>query len=143
MTKWMGIIIVWLVAVPAWAGNASLLDGPQLAALLKSGKPCCVIDARSESLRKQAPIPFAVIHREGISIAQTSFAIVVADYDLKALEIAQHLVTSDGRDIYAVKGGYTTWWQIEMGVMSQTGAPRRFTIPSNTCEQGKALQEFK
>lgn len=137
------MIIAVIFAVPAWAGEASFLDAPQLAMLLKSSQPCCVIDARSEGLRKQAPIPFAVVHREGLSINQTSFAIVVADYDLKALEVARQLVTPEGKDIYAVKGGYATWQQIKEGRTPLSGTPKRFTIPSDTCEQGEPLHEFK
>jgi hypothetical protein len=143
MIKWIAMIITVIFAVPAWAGDASYLDAPQLAMLLQNGEPCCIIDARSEGLRKQAPIPFAVVHREGLSINQTNFAIVIADYDLKAWEVARKLVTPEGKDIYAVKGGYATWQQIKMGFTPLSGTPKRFVIPSKTCEQGKPLHEFK
>lgn len=143
MIRWIAVIIAVIFAVPAWAGDASYLDAPQFAMLLQKSKPCCVIDARSEGLRKQAPIPFAVIHREGLSIKQTSFAIVVADYDLKAMEVARQLVTPEGKNIYALKGGYATWQQIKKGITPLSGTPKRFTIPSDTCEQGEPLHEFK
>ncbi|MEJ2228169.1 MAG: hypothetical protein P8Y67_08040 [Alphaproteobacteria bacterium] len=143
MSRWITVIIVAMFAVPAWAGDASLLNGAQFAELLKNSQPCCVIDARSEGLRKQAPIPFAVVHHEGLSIKQTSFAIVVADYDVKALEIAHQLVTPEGKNIYALIGGYTTWHQVKFGLTPLSGAPKKFNIPSDTCEQGKPLQEYK
>ena len=143
MIRWLAVIIAGVLAVPAWAGDASLLNGSQFAELLKSGEPCCVIDARSEGLRKQAPIPFAVVHHEGLSINQTNFAIVVADYDVKALEIAHQLVKPEGKNIYALIGGYATWQYIKMGFTPLSGTPKRFTIPSKTCEQGKPLHEFK
>lgn len=125
------------------AGIALLLDGTQLAEVLKSGQPCCVIDARSEGPRKQNPVPFAVIYRDGMPVAGNSFAIVIADNDQRALDVAKGLAVLNAGKIYAVKGGFGAWQQTVAGGVGGTSMPKGFTIPSNTCEQGKPLHEFK
>ena len=75
------------------------------------------------------------------------FAVVVADDDSKALTIAEALAAEAGKPVYAVKGGYDVWRLTPEGLARasapQLTAPRNFVIPSDTCTQGKALQEFK
>lgn len=143
MIRWLFAFAVALMSPGiATAGLALLLDGTQLAEALKSSQPCCVIDARSEGPRKQNPISFAVAHREGMVVSASSFAIIIADTDQRALEIARALAASNPGRIFAVKGGFATWQQLS-GNAEGTTMPRGFTIPSNTCEQGKPLQEFK
>jgi hypothetical protein len=138
-------VILSAFTVPAWAG-AALLDAPQLAETMKAGEPCCVIDAREEGRRKQQPIPFALVYRDGLKLGAAGFAVVVADSDDKALAVAQTLGQT-GKTVYAVKGGYEAWRQTPAGVAStaapETAAPRNFVIPGDTCEHGKPLQEFK
>ena len=85
------VIINWAFITPVWAGAAELLDDVQLTQALKGGQLCCVIDARNESRRKQQPIPFALAHQEGMTLSGSGFAVVVADYDQKALKVAQTL----------------------------------------------------
>lgn len=142
------IILAWALSASAWAAKAALLDSAQLREVLKKGQPCCVIDARSEGRRKQQPIPFAVIYQEGVKPKPGGFAVVVGDNDPQALAAAQSVAGKSGQDAYAVKGGYATWRQVQAGGNKSSAgteivAPQRFTIPSNTCEQGKALQEYK
>lgn len=142
------IILAWALSASAWAAGAALLDGAQLREVLKKGQPCCVIDARSEGRRKQQPIPFAVIYQESVKPKPGGFAIVVGDNDPQALAAAQAVSKKSGQDVYAVKGGYDAWKRVQVGgnkSSAGTGivAPQRFTIPSNTCEQGKALHEYK
>lgn len=145
MMKWLlaTLLACTLPSIVMAAGIALLLDGVQLAEALKSGQPCCVIDARSEGPRRQNPIPFAVVHREGMAVTGNSFAIVIADNDPRALDVAKALATLNAGKIYAVKGGFATWQQTVGGAAGGTSMPKRFTIPSNTCEQGKPLHEFK
>ena len=145
MMKWLiaALLACALPGIAIAAGIALLLDGAQLAEALKGGKPCCVIDARSEGPRKQNPIPFAIIHREGMVVSGNSFAIVIADNDPRALDVAKGLAALNAGKIYAVKGGFAAWRQTAAGGAGGTSMPKGFTIPSNTCEQGKPLHEFK
>ncbi len=142
------IVLACALSAPAWAARAELLDGVGLAEVLKKGQPCCVIDAREEGRRKQHPIPFAVIYKEGVKPKPGGFAVVVGDSDQKALEAAQTISRKSGQDVFAVKGGYPTLKQVQSGGNQtssgpETVMPQNFTIPSNTCEQGKALHEYK
>ncbi|HUX62258.1 hypothetical protein [Sulfuricella sp.] len=142
------IVLAWALSAPAWAAGTALLDGAQLREVLKKDQPCCVIDARSEGRRKRQPIPFAVTYNEGVKPKPGGYAVVVGDNDPQALATAQNVSKNSGQDVYAVKGGYATWKQVQAGGnKSSSGAeivaPQRFTIPSNTCEQGKALHEYK
>lgn len=142
------IVLACALSASAWAAGAALLDGAQLAEVLKKDQPCCVIDARSEGRRKQQPIPFAVTYQEGVKPKPGGFAVVVGDNDPQALAVAQNVSKKSGQDVYAVKGGYATWQQVQAGgnkssAGPETVAPQSFTIPSNTCEQGQALHEYK
>ena len=149
--NWQGrfmVVLACVLPVPAWAARAELLDGARLAEVLKKNQPCCVIDAREEGRRKQQPIPFAVIYKESIKPKRGGFAVVVGDNDQKALEVAQTISKKSGEDVFAVKGGYATWKQVRDGGKNATSGPesimpQNFTIPSNTCEQGQALHEYK
>lgn len=141
-------IMAWALSAPGWAAGAALLDGAQLREVLMKGQPCCVIDARSEGRRKQQPIPFAVTYQEGIKPKPGGFAVVVGDNDPQALAVARLVAGKVRQDVYAVKGGYAAWRQVQVGGNKSSAgmeivAPQRFTIPSNTCEQGKALHEYK
>jgi len=142
------IVMAWALSASVWAAGAALLDGAQLREVLKKDQPCCVIDARSEGRRKQQPIPFAVIYNEGVKPKPGGYAVVVGDNDPQALAAAQAVSKKSGQDVYAVKGGYVTWKQVQEGGRKSTAGtetimPQNFTIPSNTCEQGKALHEYK
>ena len=148
MMKWAAILAAMALALPlhAWAGTATLLDSAQLVQVLHTGAPCCLIDARNEATRKQSPIPFAVNYREGLAISPLGFAVVIADTDQRALAVARALAAPSNGRIYAVEGGYGTWAKIQPGAAGtapKSSMPKSFTIPSNTCEQGKPLHEFK
>lgn len=125
------------------AGIALLVDTAQLAEALKSGQPCCVIDARSEGPRKQNAIPFSVPYRDSMMVAAATFALVIADNDQRALDVARGLAVLNKGRIFALKGGFAAWQEILGGGTGGTPMPKGFTIPSNTCEQGKPLHEFK
>jgi hypothetical protein len=137
------ILLAGVMSLPLWAGQAQLVDGAMLKELLKKDQPCCVIDARDEGRRKQNPIPFSVTYQKGIKVAG-AYAVVVGDRDAQALTVAQAVAKNSAADVYAVKGGYITWQEAKgNAVDANTLTPQNFTIPHNTCEQGKALQEFK
>ena len=142
------IVLACALSAPAWAARAALLDGAQLAEVLKKGQPCCIIDAREEGRRKQQPIPFAVIYKEGVRSKPGGFAVVVGNNDRQALEVAQVIAKKSGQDVFAVKGGYAILKQVQSGGEASSAGqeirmPQNFTIPSNTCEQGQALHEYK
>ena len=143
MRVWFVALLFWLVCGPAVAGIALLLDTTQLAEALKGDQPCCVIDARSEGPRKQNPISFAIPFRDGMTITATTFAVVIADNDRRALDVARGLAVLNKGRIFAVKGGIATWRKVTGSGTGGTTMPKVFTIPSNTCEQGKPLHEFK
>lgn len=136
-----------LVAVPgAAAGGVTLHDKAQLAAALKQRAPCCVVDARSEPARDKSPLKDAVIYRPGVKVKPTAAVVVIADSDDDALRAGKDLAkTSGAREVLAVKGGMDTWRALR-GAETPSGEstmPYTFVIPSNTCEQGKPLQELK
>jgi hypothetical protein len=144
----MRILLTLLLLVTApcaalAAGIALLVDTTQLTEALKSGQPCCVIDARSEGPRKQNAIPFSVPFRDGMMIAATTYALVIADNDQRALDVARGLAVLNKGRIFALKGGFAAWQETLGGGAGGTAMPKGFVIPSNTCEQGKALHEFK
>lgn len=142
----------WLVAagcimvLPAFAASSKLLDAAQLKEMLNKDQPCCVVDARSEVRRKLYPVAFSVAYSPTIKPRAGAYALVIGDSDQQSLETAQAISRRSGEDAHAVKGGYATWRQVEQGSASDTPAnamPQSFTIPSNTCEHGPALQEYK
>src|SRR5512139_2715134 len=123
------IVLACALSAPACAGRAELLDGAKLAEVLKKGQPCCVIDARGDGPRKQQPIPFAVIYKEGVRPKPGGFALVVGDDDRQALAIAQSISRKSRQDVYAVKGGYAAWRQAREGgsTTAETIMPQSFT----------------
>jgi hypothetical protein len=141
-------IILVSCLFPGFAvASAALLDGEQLSERMKGGEMCCVIDAREEGRRKQRPVRFAVTYQEGLKLSPGGFAVVVADDDAKALTIAETLAAQTDKPVYAVKGGYDAWRLTPEGLARasapQITAPKNFVIPSDTCAQGKPLQEYK
>jgi hypothetical protein len=128
----------------AAAGTSALLDRAGLSALIERTPECCVIDARKESERVLRPIAFAIELQPALRIKAGSTALVVADDDARALAVAQAVAARSDGDAMAVKGGYATWQALrQASTATSSTLPKIFTIPSNTCEQGKALHEFK
>ncbi|TRZ55924.1 MAG: hypothetical protein D4S02_16790 [Rhodocyclaceae bacterium] len=126
-------------------------DKEQLAAVLRTGTPCCVIDGRSAASRKQRPLADALVYRPDSRIKPTAAVVVIADRDVDAIKIAEALAQKHpGKQIIAVKGGINTWQDasraaalLAMGIRTPGGNALSFIIPSNTCEQGKPLQELR
>lgn len=141
------IILSWLYLSSAYAGISGFVDVKQLREMLSKDQPCCVIDARDEGIRKQQPIPFAITYRDGIKSKAGGYALVVGKTDEQALKIAQKISGNSEGDVYAVAGGYASWQRAQSADDSAAGdsiiVPHIFTIPKNTCEQGKALHEYK
>lgn len=135
-----------LATAPARSAGVSLQDKAQLEAACKRGAPCCVVDARSEITRNQAPLKDAVIYRPGVKIRPTAAVVVIADSDDRALLAGKELAkTSGAREVFAVKGGMTTWRTLvpAESASGESTMPYTFVIPKNTCEQGTPLQELK
>lgn len=129
----------------AHAGAAFEEDHAQLLKRISAGPECCLVDARGELGRMKGAIPFALQASASLKVKAGAFALVVADSDAAALKVAQDIARRSAGDAIAVKGGYATWTALTQPKGQGSGAAtllRRFTIPSNTCEQGAALQEF-
>lgn len=126
-------------------------DRQQLTAALTASTPCCVIDGRSAASRKQQPLADALVYRPDLRIKPTAAVVVIADRDLDAMQIGETLARKHpGKQIIAVKGGIKTWQEashaaalLAAGIGIPGGGSRSFVIPSNTCEQGKPLQELR
>lgn len=142
--KWT-VLAGLAVALPGWAGSATLLDAGQLTQMLNRKQPCCVVDARSGDERKAYPIAFAVGYSPNIKPKAGAYALVIGDSDQQALTTANAISRRSGQDAHAIKGGNTTWQQVaQYGARTPTAdMPKRFIIPSNTCETGPALHEYK
>ncbi len=143
----IGVLSVCLLAIsPAHAAPAALKDKTQLIDLLKRDQAITVIDARKLRARTQRPIPFSLIPGE-MSVDFTGVAVVIADDDGKALALASQLSQDGKRQIHAVAGGYSTWVQAQAASQDTTESDavvsEGFIIPSNTCEQGDALQVYE
>ncbi|WP_420475167.1 hypothetical protein [Noviherbaspirillum sp. ST9] len=138
----------WLLASPVYAGTTKLLDRALIEEALKKEPPCCVVDARAEAKRKLYPIEFSVMYSNTLRAKAGGYALVIGDSDDKALEAAKAMARRGDADVHAVQGGYETWQRLHQAGRTgehapATAMPQRFTIPSNTCEQGTALHEFK
>lgn len=125
------------------AAEVSLRDTAALEAFLAGDQPCCVIDARSAKNRKADPLADTLAYRKGLKINPTGVVVVIADTDARAVEVGGLLaVSSQAKEVYAVKGGATTWKTATIAGLLKT-RPRSFVIPKNTCEQGTPLQELR
>ncbi len=145
----IGVLWVCLLAIsPARAAPAALKDKTQLIDLLKRNQAITVIDGRGLRTRTQRPIPFSLIPGE-MSVDFRGVAVVIADDDGEALALAHQLSKDGKQQIYAVAGGYPTWVQARSArqdadtTESDSVVSEDFIIPSNTCEQGDALQVYE
>lgn len=135
------LVLAGLAALPANA--AALLDVPQLAALMKATPAHNLIDARGEEQRKRRPIPFSITYQPGLAL-KPGVAVVVAEDDTRALEAARRLEARKGVSAFAARGGYDAWREAsDSKPVHESIMPQSFTIPHNTCEQGRSLQEYK
>jgi hypothetical protein len=132
-----------LPSMPAGAVRLEFVDRAQLQAVLESGAPCCVIDARSEKARKHQPIAHALAYEEGMTLSPAGPVVVVGDSDKQTLAVGKALADRSGAaKVYAVKGGYATWQAVEQARLKST-LPLSFIIPSDTCQQGPPLQQLR
>jgi hypothetical protein len=137
---------VILGAAAAAHADASLRGAEQLKLALRSGPPCCVIDARPDAEREARPLAEALAYRDDLKIVPTATVMVVAESDARALAVAQALDSANpGKTIVAVEGGVAAW---ESVLAASAGAPPgghafSFVIPKNTCEQGEPLQHLR
>lgn len=143
----IGVLFACLVAIsPLRAAETELKDKTQLIDLLKSNQSITVIDGRGPGTRARKPIPFSLIPGE-MNVKFTGVAVVVADNDDKAIALARQLSLNGKRRIYALRGGYDTWVQAQSASQAEgaesSAASDNFIIPSNTCEQGDALQSYQ
>ena len=147
MTRRASVLVVFAALVAAGAAAAAtvtLHDRAELAAAMKEGPPCCVVDARPPGTRALRPIPDALVYRKGMKINPTAAVIVIADNDQNAARVGEELARgSHAPKVIAVKGGLPTWEAaIGEGAFSG-GAALTFVIPKNTCEQGVPLQTLR
>lgn len=144
------LFVVALLAGGLAVAQVVVMDKGQLVDALTSRSPCCVIDGRSSERRKQEPLADALAWRADLIIVPTATVVVLADRDQDALAIGRALEKKHpGKPVIVVKGGLPTWKSANLALMaaagfdSASGAPLGFVIPSNTCEQGKPLQELR
>lgn len=134
-----------LAAAPLAQAEAVLQDAALLKLALRSGPPCCVIDARPDRLRAQKPLAEALAWRDDLKVAPMATVVVVAESDAHALEVARALAGAhpDAR-VIAVAGGVAAWESVLASISDPPGgrAPA-FVIPRNTCEQGTPLQQLR
>jgi rhodanese-related sulfurtransferase len=135
------------LAVPAAHADAALRSVEQLKFALRTHAPCCVIDARSAAQRAAQPLAEALVWREDLRIEPTaSVVVVVADNDVRALEVAQQLAQAHpGKAIWAVEGGVQAWSSVLAAETADPpgGRALQFVIPRNTCESGSPLQHLR
>lgn len=141
----IAFLFFWLSS--AYGATAALADRYVLSKLLRSMLTCQVIDARSPGNVKRQPIDSGELYKSDMVIKR-GMVVVVADSDRQALEVAKVLSKWSGQDIYAVKGGYETWKQVQKETAkppagAESIMPPSFVIPSDTCQQGPPLHEFK
>ncbi len=142
----LGALSLCLLVSLGHAGPVELKDEPEVANLLGKKPAVTMIDARGPQKRAQKVIPFSLIPGE-MAIQFKGVALVVADSDREALEVARTLSQGGGREVYAVRGGYDTWDQARSSGkgagVPDLAASKQFTIPKDTCAQGKPLHVYK
>ena len=139
---WCAAFVLAAAAGAAWA-DARLASREQMLAALAHGGPCCVIDGRGADARSRHPLADALAYRADLRIVPTSPVVVLADDNRAALAIAQALARQHpGKTVLAVDGGVAVWEAL-LATRNTGGLPATFVIPSNTCEQGKPLQELR
>lgn len=147
------LVVLMAGLLASWAAQAAvtLLDLAGIETALERGAPCCVVDARSEAVRKSRPLVDAVVYRAGVKIHPTAAVVVIADTDRQALSVGRALARDNGaKEVVAVKGGMPTWLAFaerQAQGAGEPGAPggaaMSFVIPKNTCESGTPLQELR
>jgi hypothetical protein len=138
-------ILAVALALPSMQAGAApfgLVDRAQLQALLMTGEPCCMIDARPEQARKHRPIADALAYEEGMTLSPAGPVVVIGDSDKRTLSVGKALANRFGAGkVYAVKGGYAAWQAVERERL-KSALPLSFIIPSDTCQQGPPLQQL-
>lgn len=145
------IVTLWLLGGGGVVqAQVTAKDQDQLAAALTTSDPCCVIDGRSSASRKTSPLADALVYRPDLQIKPTAAVVVIADRDRDAMRIGEALALKHpGKPIIVVKGGIKAWQeaaraaQLVAGIHVPGRGSMSFVIPSNTCEQGKPLQELR
>lgn len=128
----------------ATAAPVALQDRAELAAALKEGPPCCIVDARPPGTRALRPLADALVYRKGMKINPTAAVVVIADNDQNAMRVGEELARdSRAPKVIAVKGGLPTWEAAIGEGASSGGVALTFVIPKNTCEQGVPLQTLR
>lgn len=132
-----------LLCLPALAFAAAdlLLDEAAVAAQLGKTPDYQLLDARPVAAQQAVPLAFSTKYQPLMAVKK-GLVFVVADTDADALKIAGS-IPADGRSVFAVKGGATAWKQAVAKTPVTSAMPDNFTIPKNTCEAGKAVQELK
>lgn len=142
----LGMVAAAALAATAARADATLRNATQLQLAVRSSPPCCVIDARPAAERAARPLAEALPYREDLKIVPTATVVVVADTDVRALEVANRVAAAHpGKIVVAVEGGIQAW---ETVLASRAGEPPGgralgFVIPKNTCEQGSPLQHLR
>jgi hypothetical protein len=131
--------------VAATAQAAVLVDA-EAARKKVEVKTVRVIDARDTSELSMFPIPGAIAYERMLQVAD-KVVLVIADEDRDALAAARELgQRHPGLTAVALQDGYETLRRLrpeaKLPAHLDGAMPSNFTIPSDTCETGPALQTY-
>ena len=144
LARFLLVAAVFVAPTVVATATVTLHDRAQLAAAIKDGPPCCIIDARPPGTRALQPLPDALVYRVGMKINPTAAVVVIADTDEKAVRVGEELArASNAPKVIAVKGGFPTWAAATGQGGPLGGVALTFVIPKNTCEQDAPLQTLR
>lgn len=136
------MLLLLPVPVPVFGAEGVLLEEGALSAKLDQAQDYQLLDARSAEAQRNTPIAFSTRYQSTTPIKK-GLVLIVADTDAAALEIAKSIPAASDRFVFAVKGGWESWQRVMSKAPPVTSVSGSFVIPTNTCEQGKPIQELK
>jgi hypothetical protein len=144
MTRILRYACLALLLLPTMGFGAEelLLEERALAVKLDQAQDYQLLDARNAAAQRDSPIAFATRYQNTTPVKK-GLVLVVADTDGEALAIAKAIPAAPDRFVFAVKGGCESWQHVMTKSTPGTSVSRSFVIPTNTCEQGKPIQELK
>jgi hypothetical protein len=144
MMRILRCVCLTLLLLPMLSFGAEelLLDEGALSTRLGLTQDYQLLDARSAEAQRNTPIAFSTRYQSTMPVKK-GLVLIVADTDAEALAIAKSIPAAPDRFVFAVKGGCESWQRVMTKTPVSTSVSRSFVIPTNTCEQGKPIQELK
>jgi hypothetical protein len=131
-----------LLPMLSFGAEELLLDEGSLSTRLELTQDYQLLDARSAEAQRNAPIAFSTRYQSTTPVKK-GLVLIVAATDAEALAIAKSIPVAPDRFVFAVKGGSESWQRVMAKTPASNSVSRSFVIPTNTCEQGKPIQELK